>query len=300
MGLGTVGTTLWKQHVPGERGVMAGITLKAIDGYKAKDTERLRIERKFRPLIEEDLQLGRLVSYAGNRSVPLLRLYRYKEAFAFEFVRYFIKRFGLTPSDYIFDPFSGMGTTLFVSMLQGIPSIGVDRLPIAVFVAETLPKFLYIKKGELINSFKRLRNGVTHSKPCHVAADVPIVKWAFDDETLLRLRQWKTVIETLSNPIRDVFLLLFFSVLEPTGYASNDGQFLRIKKDKKLLHPDEALFNKIAEAEEDLGRIGWLFPSWKTAGNYLPDVFLGDTRTLGDISFKRPPSAIITSPPYVN
>lgn len=59
------------------------MALKVI-GYKAKDTERLRIEHKFHRLMEEDLQLGSVVSYVGNKSVPLLRLYRYKEAFAFE------------------------------------------------------------------------------------------------------------------------------------------------------------------------------------------------------------------------
>ncbi|MFN3466620.1 MAG: hypothetical protein ACK4WF_02835, partial [Candidatus Brocadiales bacterium] len=218
--------------------------VRVVDGYTPKDTERLRIEQKFRPLVAEDPQLGGLVSYVGNKSVPLLRLYRYKEAFAFEFVRYFIKRFGLTADDYIFDPFSGMGTTLFTSMLQEISSVGVDRLPVAVFVAETLPKFLSVKKGELTSVFKKLRKGVAHSNPCHVALDVPIVRLAFNDETLLRLRQWKSAIETLDGSIGDVFLLLFFSVLESTSYASNDGQFLRIKKDKRLLHPDEALFGK--------------------------------------------------------
>ncbi|HHT9133722.1 MAG TPA: hypothetical protein ACFYD2_02360 [Candidatus Avalokitesvara rifleensis] len=273
---------------------------KVLNGYKTKDTERLRIEKKFLPLIEEDLKLGSLVSYVGNKSVPLLRLYRYKEAFAFEFVRYFIKEFGLASRDYIFDPFSGMGTTLFSSMLQQIPSVGVDRLPVAVFVAETLPKFMSIKKGELTQTFKELRNNLAHGEPCHVATDIPIIKLAFDEETLLRLRLWKAAIETLPSTTRDVFLLLFFSVIEATSYTSNDGQFLRIRKDKRRIHPDEALFKKVADAEEDLERISWLFPSWKAAKNYLPSVFLGDTRELKKISFKSSPTAIITSPPYAN
>jgi site-specific DNA-methyltransferase (cytosine-N4-specific) len=276
------------------------MALKVVSGYKSKDTERLRIEQKFHPLMEEELQLGNLVSYVGNKSVPFLRLYRYKEAFAFEFVRYFLKEFGLTSSDYVFDPFSGMGTTLFASMLQGISSIGVDRLPIAAFVAETLPKFLFIKKGELTTNFKRLQSSVTSYEPCSIAEDVPLLRFAFDDKTLLRLRQWKSAIETLPGRTRDVFLLLFFSILESTSFASNDGQFLRIKKDKRLAHPDVTLFNKVAEAEEDLERISWLFPPWRTAKDHLPIVFLGDTRALNDITFKRPPTAIITSPPYAN
>jgi len=41
----------------------------------------------------------------------------------------------------VFDPFAGMGTTLFAAMLRGLASMGVEKLPVAAFVAETLPKF---------------------------------------------------------------------------------------------------------------------------------------------------------------
>ncbi|OZH54502.1 hypothetical protein AFK68_10500 [Hydrocoleum sp. CS-953] len=53
--------------------------------------ERKRIETKFSHLIQEELKLGKLVSYIGNKSLPILGLYRYKEAFAFSFVAEFIK-----------------------------------------------------------------------------------------------------------------------------------------------------------------------------------------------------------------
>jgi hypothetical protein len=49
--------------------------------------------------------MGRRVSYGGNREVPLLRLYRYKEAFAFSFVEEWLTRFGVGPEDTVFDPF---------------------------------------------------------------------------------------------------------------------------------------------------------------------------------------------------
>ncbi len=44
-------------------------------------SERQRIEEKFAPWMREELHLGSLVSYVGNKTVPVLRLYRYKEAF---------------------------------------------------------------------------------------------------------------------------------------------------------------------------------------------------------------------------
>jgi hypothetical protein len=59
-----------------------------------------------------------VVSYVGNKTVPFLRLYRYKEAFAFDFVMDFLRRFEADSDDYVFDPFSGLGTTMFTSMIS--------------------------------------------------------------------------------------------------------------------------------------------------------------------------------------
>ncbi len=273
---------------------------KQTKGYKPQDKERLRLEEKYKSLLVEELRLGELVSYVGNRRVPILRLYRYKEAFAFEFVRHFIRRFGLTTKDYVFDPFAGMGTTLFASMLQGISSIGVDKLPIAAFVAQAIHSLLHAENGDLRNTFKILKRRVDAIDPAAVAMDVRIMKLAFDEDILLRLRKWKAAIDELPEPSRDTFLLLFFSILEATSYTSKDGQFLRLKRDKPLLYPDDAILNKVSQAEEDLERIKWLFPSWNGFREYLPKVILGDTLNLREIPFDRPPTAIITSPPYAN
>jgi len=80
------------------------------------NTTRQEIEHKFKNLIHEELKLGSVVSYVGNKTVPLLRLYKYKEAFAF--VMAFLRRFEANSDDYVFDPFSGLGTTMYTSMIS--------------------------------------------------------------------------------------------------------------------------------------------------------------------------------------
>lgn len=267
-------------------------------GYKSTDIQRLRLENKYVHLLEEDLSLGKYVSYVGNKDVPLLRLYRYKEAFAFEFVKSFLKKLKAGPNDFVFDPFAGMGTTLFTSMIFGIPSIGVDKLPIATFIAETLPKFLLVKRGELKSTYKGLLAKIDEANATHIAMDVPIINLAFREEDLERLRRWKALIDELSNPLKDIFLLLLFSILESTSLTSKDGQFLRLTRDKNTLHPDEALGRQVLKAEEDLERIQWLFPD--ILNGRKPKVFLADTKDLSDIPFNKKPTIIITSPPYVN
>lgn len=261
-----------------------------------------RLESKYASCIREEPQLANWVSYVGNKDVPILRLYRYKEAFAFRFVEEFLHRFGLTDSDYVFDPFCGMGTTLFASYARGIPSIGIDRLPVAAFIARTLPLFLGIEPGRLRETFRNLAAKVSRAEPAEVAEDVAIMKVAFPAEILHRLRQWKQVIDNLEGALREVFLLLFFAILEPCSFTSKDGQFLRLRRDKVVADPDEMLAQKVAQAERDLHvvrEVGWVIPV-DASSVTTPAVILGDTRCLESVPFAQRPTAIITSPPYAN
>ena len=175
------------------------------DGLKS---ERDQIEAKYGPVIREDLKLRRLVSYVGNKPVPFLGLYRYKEAFSLEFVNRFLDYFDAKPGkDMVFDPFAGLGTSLFASMLRGIPSVGVEKLPIAAFAAKTLPMFFRIKEGDVAETFQMLKCRVDASPPTVIAEGIPILSLAFDEDILLRLRKWKTAIDSLETPLQESFLL---------------------------------------------------------------------------------------------
>ncbi|RJS73115.1 hypothetical protein CW714_03590 [Methanophagales archaeon] len=271
-----------------------------IENLYPSGSKREEIEKKFKDIMHEELKLGSLVSYVGNKNIPFLRIYRYKEAFAFNFVRDFLKRLGAGADDYVFDPFSGLGTTMFTSMLCGLPSVGIDKLPIAYFISKTLPLLLFLKENELKEMWTPLIPKIQKNEPADVASDVPIMKIAFDKETLLTLRKLKSTIEDLSIPYRDIFLLLFFSILEECSFTSKDGQFLRLKQNKKISAPIEAMSSKVAQVEEDIRRIKILFPHLSINEETMPDVYFGDTRDLSDIKFKKRPTIIITSPPYAN
>lgn len=261
---------------------------------------RERLEAKFKNKIHEELRLNSSVSYVGNKKIPFLRIYRYKEAFAFNFVKDFLKRFEANSDDYIFDPFSGLGTTMFTSMLSGILSIGIDKLPIAYFISKTLPLFLFLKKNEIKEMWKTIKPRIVKSEPADVAMDVPIMQAAFNEENLLLLRKLKSAIDELSEPYRDIFLLLFFSILEECSFTSKDGQFLRLKRNKKVSDPIEAMSRKVAQVEEDIHRVKFLYPELSISEEVFPDVYLADTRDLSNIKFKKKPTIIITSPPYAN
>ncbi len=267
--------------------------------YKAilYGTKREKIEEKFSPIIIEELKLGKLVSYVGNKNLPILRLYRYKEAFAFDFVKEFINRFKLTNNDFLFEPFSGMGTSLFTAMQFNIPSLGIDKLPIAKFIAETLPLFLTVHPQEIQQIFNEIKSEVNHVKPSQIALDVKIMQKGFADEILLKLQKWKTIIHQLNQPYKNIFILLLLSILEDCSYTAKDGQFLRMNLDKEIIDPTILLQQKVFEAEQDINILKSLL---KNKILSFPTLQLGDARDLSDIHFPKTPTAIITSPPYPN
>lgn len=280
--------------------LLFGEAAATMENLYPSNSERQRIEDKFGDIIYEDLSLAPLISYVGNKKFPFLRLYRYKEAFAFNLVKDLLARFKADSDDYVFDPFSGLGTTIFTSMLNGIPSIGIDKLPIAYFISKTLPSFFLLKGNELTEIWNSLIPRIEENEPASIALDVRIMKIAFDEEMLLKLRKLKSTIEQLSFPYHNILLLLFFSILEECSFTAKDGQFLRMKRDKKTSDPVEAMSRKVAQAEEDIHRMKVLFPNLSIEKGIIPDVYPGDARNLSGIEFKKKPTIIITSPPYAN
>lgn len=259
---------------------------------------RQEIEDEYSHLLTEDLRLGTLVSYISNKKIPILRLYRYKEAFSYKLINEFIRRFGLDSSDVVLDPFSGMGTTIFTCMLNKIPSIGVDKLPLAYFLSNTFPLFLSIENGEMRKKFEEVGKISKKIEPALIAEDVPIITKAFGNETLKELQKIKAAIETLDSPYREMFLLLFFSILEDCSFTSKDGQFLRLVRDKEIFKPLDALNKKVSEVESDIIRLKTLF-AWDFDKNYLPKTCLADSKELSKFMSDKA-TAVITSPPYLN
>lgn len=259
-------------------------------------TYREQLEYKYRPLLQERPDLAEKVSYRANKNLPLLRLYRYKEAFAYTLVQDLIQKHSQERELRVLDLFSGMGTTLLVSSISGVPAWGVDKLPVGVFVANTLLQMLEMKPGVISEAYQRLVSVVANLAEAEVADDVAIMKVAFEAETLKRLRQWKTGILQLPSPQREAMTLLLLSILEPCSYTSKDGQFLRLRRDKQPAFPDAILQERVIAAERDLQAVrslGWTQRAPAVA-------LLGDARALPEPPMQGKPNLIITSPPYVN
>lgn len=289
---GTHATTLLP---PGAASTSSFVPAISRDG----EAERGRLEAKYCDRIREEKELSRFVGFVGNRNVPLLRLFRFKEAFSLHLVREFFRRFHLTSDDYVFDPFCGMGTTMFASSLEGIPSVGVEKLPIAILVARTLNQMLRIKPADLSRAYEIVKQTMKSCLPATIAEDVPLIRLAFSEEQLLKLKRIKGAIDLLHHPCRDVLTMLFLSILEDASYTAKDGQFLRLLKDKPLPSPLDLLTAKVELALKDIELVQSLIPPWWRLEDGCR-IHEGDTRQLNPAYFQKLPTAIVTSPPYAN
>ena len=257
--------------------------------------KRSLLEEKYEDRIVEEQKLKSLVPYTGNKEVPFLNIYRFEEAFSFGLVWELLDRVKACETDYVFDPFCGSGTTLFTSFVRGIPSVGVDTLPLAYFVSKTLPTFLFLEEGELTSIWNKVQPEIDKYSPALIAADVPIMKSAFKENVLLKLKKMKSAIDELEEPYNSIFLFLFFSILEECSLTLKENRYPKVKNYKKSSNPIDAMRKKVSKVERDIA--SKRYP--RVCGEKIPDVFLDDTRDLS-LSFKRKPTILITSPPYAD
>ena len=272
---------------------------KGLPYNSAVKRERALLERRYKGLIRERLDMSRLVSQVGNRKVPFLRLFKYKEAFSFQLVLDLLDGFCASPGgDYLLDPFCGMGTSCFAAGTRAIASVGVDRLPVAAFSARCLSLFARAEPDQLRRALGEARSNLRAVEPAHVARDIRIMPLAFPPKVINDLRKWKAGIERLADPEREMMLFLFLSILEECSYTSKDGQFLRLKTGKRLPPVAEALGRRVEMAEEDLAETRAMpgFGKDFVAGK----IYEGDARNMDGIPLDRPPSLLVTSPPYAN
>ena len=77
-----------------------------------------------------------LVSFQANKTRPIYRWYKYKEAFSASLVELLLEKYRLNQGK-ILDPFAGSGTALFAVSDLGLDADGIELLPIGQQIIET-------------------------------------------------------------------------------------------------------------------------------------------------------------------
>lgn len=263
---------------------------------EGENAVRRELDQRFASLIIEDSSYGTQVSYVANKSEPFLRWFRFKEAFGAQFVRRIFEYMKVDHKDYILDPWCGMGTTPFVSSHYGLKSVGLDNLPLAVFVAKTLTQAHKARASDINQALDLVRRQVKNIEPSGRLPDIPIIKKALTNHQMTELLRWKEAILTLKPGIvRDILKLVLMNVIQDVSKTSQDGQFLRLVEKSRQPSVEPAFERRLQPVFADLSQVKLTNSSLP-----IPEISEWDSRELSTYDLVDLPTCVVTSPPYLN
>ncbi|MGQ9782155.1 MAG: DNA methyltransferase [Nitrososphaeria archaeon] len=238
--------------------------------------------------VVEDFELGKLVTFIPNKKYPVYNWFHFKEGFSRDFVLMMIDHFMIKKGGWILDPFCGVGTTLLASRERGINSVGVDAMPLAIFISQVKVAEYDVEKLKA-TSRKIFAERFVHTDVRNVSS---LVRRSFSKYALEDILFFRNVVAKIEDPIiRNFFILALMISSEHVSYAYKDGAVVKIRR-RQHVPPFRPVFKRVVKKMvNDIKR----FKDGKT----LIKIVEGDARNLDfldDSSF----DAIITSPPYLN
>lgn len=222
--------------------------------------------RHFKDVLVVNNKLDRtLVSFQANKTEAFYRWYKYKEAFSSRLVK-FLRQDYQVQRGIVFDPFAGIGTTLFAASELGYNTEGIELLPIGIKLIEN--KIHGVNKAQTyeISRLKYWQKNQPwqQSKGLEHLTFLKITKGAYPKETEIQVRQYLYTIKRESEVVQKILLTALLSILESVSFTRKDGQYLRwdyrsgrqIKSrpfDKgKIYNFQEAITIKLEEIINDL------------------------------------------------
>lgn len=283
-----------------------------------KEKYRLELEEKYKASIAVNPNLNRqLVSFQANKGLPFFRWFKYKEGFSAPLVNYLIDQTPDHRKGTLLDPFAGSGSALFCAREKGLRTIGIELLPVGIFIMKNRLNAEQVDTERFIDISKKIKNtdfreyGKTEDNRFN---HLDITRGAFPAETEKDINGF---LDFCKKEINDPFiyeLLLFalYSILEPISYTRKDGQYLRwderANKNGANKNGEKNGFNK-----------GEIYTFKEVLGEKLDEMAFdisvmhrdnGEKKTLeifqDSVLYKLPQleensiDLIITSPPYCN
>ena len=249
------------------------------------------------------------VTFQGKLGLPIHRWYRLTPSFSPQLALDIATTFRLSGSDFVLDPFSGVGTVPLCMKYQGIPACSVELNPYLHFVGtvktrdydgidaieETFSRFIAEYKQALLALPKKPERYLEEHR-----ADIPAIsnpdRW-WSPGNLMQLVCLRRLARAFESPPyhRDLLMMGILGILIPVSNAKHNHVSLSFA-DKPLATVDigSVIEKKLGEMIDDLQSVAKLPRSDVT-------VHRGNSKFLSNVLPSIPKvSAVITSPPYPN
>ena len=237
--------------------------------------------------------------------LPIYNWFYFKQGFSRDLIFKLVNEFQIRAPATILDPFCGVGTTLLAGYQKALHAIGVDILPLFVFVTNVKLEALKADydMASLRNAIQYIIN-TEFTEPILEFPDIKFLHGIFEDnvlKTLLFLKE--KIAEVQDVKIRRLLMLALLCIVKDIINAKRDGVILRRIKREKLPDVKRIFMEKLIKMYNDIiyFRTQTFLPHYLQEIKSDPDAcaFEGDAR---DLSFIEDNSidVVITSPPYLN
>ncbi len=251
------------------------------------------------------------VTFKGKLNLPIHRWYRLTPSFSPKLATDIAIHFGLTPEDYVLDPFSGVGTVPLCMKYEGIPACSIELNPYLHFVS-TVKTRSYSNLSGITNGFEEFISSVAveaegledQAKAYeYLAANVRYVPPIHRPErwwSPVNLAQLVAIRKLMLRDNRsgyesDLLRMGILGVLIPTSNAKHNHVSLTFADE-----PAPAM-NVLGMLREKLDEISRDLEAVRDRPVSDVKVYAGNSRSVSRVlPDELKVSAVITSPPYPN
>ena len=233
------------------------------------------------------------VNFKESLNCPIHRWYAYKEGFSPSFVKGFIQQYSTAPTNIVFDPYGGVGTTVLAANELGYEAYSLDVSPLGNFASRV--KNAKYTKADL----KRLQETISRFSSYEPNFDdkygisKTVISY-FHKETYDAIVGVRNFVDTIpESKIKDIFMLALLSDIESVSTHKKNGNGVKKKVHPPLPTPYHA-FKELIISRLNVF-VGDICNLNKTTKNQIVD-----GSCIEDYRLPKKADIVLTSPPYAN